>query len=312
MNCQKSTTTTTTPKTGITCPKCSSSRLRRNGTDHSTSSKSQKYICLTCGHNFRDYDRLAARFQRMIVVADNHSGHQTGLTPPEFENPSAPHYEFRREVWNWFYNVINQMKPFDVALFNGDTIDGSQKKSGGMELLVNDRFKQVQMATQIARLINADKNIVVRGTKYHVGSEENFEDLFAENIGTHARDHFIGDIGGKVFDVRHKIGRSGVPYGRVTPLSRQLIWSRLREERTGVHADVIIRSHVHYRCLIEENGIIALTTHALQGHSAYGAQECDGETDLGLDIFDIYPDGRILIHKFTPVLTTNKIVVEKI
>lgn len=194
------------------------------------------------------------------------------------------------------------MKPFDYAVYNGDMIDGKQVKSGGLELLTADRFEQVRMAVSIHNKINPVKAIVIRGTKYHTGKEENFEDDFADRIGAQIYNRFIGDIGGKVFDIRHKIGRSSVPHGRMTPLSRQVLWSRLREEKSGIHADVIVRSHVHYHILLEESGVMAFTTPALQGESDYGAMECDGEMDYGLIVLDIYNDGRILPHKFFPKL----------
>ena len=288
------------------CPKCKSIRTKRDGSSTRSGKRIQRYLCNECGHIWYDYDRQATTFRRVILIADTHCGHLTGLTPPEFNNESARYADFRRESWIWFSNVIERMKPFDFAVYNGDLIDGKQVKSGGLELLENDRFNQVRMSVAIHNKINPVKSIVIRGSKYHVGKDENFEDDFADRIGVKIYNRFLGDIAGKVFDIRHKIGRSAIPHGRVSPLSRQVLWSRLREERTGIHADVIIRSHVHYNVYIEENGIIAMTTKALQGASDYGELECDGEVDYGLDILDIYSDGRILKHSFSPVFESVK------
>jgi hypothetical protein len=119
-------------------------------------------------------------------------------------------------------------------------------------------------------------------------------------------------LGGKIFDIKHKIARSGTPYGRLTPLSKQITWNRLKAERDGnMAADIIIRSHVHYHVSIEEHGRLAMILPALQWTGSYGEQECDGEIDYGLVIIDIEPDGRILKHSFLPELKTMKeIVVE--
>ena len=290
------------------CPKCKSSAVNKNGADKRKTCICQKLICNTCGHMWRDYNKKARR-KRIIFIGDTHCGHLTGLTPPDFQIEAKPYADFRRESWIWYNNVIELMKPFDYAVFNGDMIDGKQSKSGGLELLYNDRFDQVKMATEIANKIAAPKNVVIRGTKYHVGSEENFEDEFAYRISAKVYDRFLGNIGGKIFDIRHKIGRSAIPHGRMTPLSRQVLWSRLRAEKTGTKADVIIRNHVHYHVYLEENGIIAMTCPALQGASAYGSQECDGETDYGLIIMDIEPDGRIVKHSFLPVFDSMKLEV---
>ena len=83
-------------------------------------------------------------------------------------------------------------------------------------------------------------------------------------------------------------------------------------KKTGIKADIIIRSHVHYCVSIDESGVMATTTPALQGYSQYGVQECDGETDYGFLIYDIYRDGRILVHKFLKEFDSNKQIVEYI
>ena len=288
------------------CPKCKSIKTKKDGTFVRGGKRLQRYNCRDCSHVWYDYDRQATSFRRIIVIADTHCGHLTGLTPPEFQNESAKFSDFRKESWIWFNNIIERMKPFDFAIYNGDMIDGKQAKNGGLELLWPDRFDQVRMAVAIHHKVSPVKSIVIRGSKYHVGNEENFEDDFADRIGASIYNRFLGDIAGKVFDVRHKIGRSSIPHGRISPLSRQVLWSRLRDEKSGVHADVIIRSHVHYHVYVEENGVIAFTTPALQGASDYGALECDGEIDYGLIVLDIHNDGRILKHTFLPILETLK------
>lgn len=291
------------------CPKCGSAKTKKDGTSIRKGIRSQNMKCNTCGHNWRDFDRTATAFRRIIFVQDTHCGHWTGLTPPEFNIDSMPHADFRKESWLWFNNVIELMKPFDFAIYNGDMIDGKQAKNGGLELLYSDRFEQVRMAVAIHNKVNPVKSLVIRGSKYHTGKDENFEDDFADRIGATVHNRFLGDIAGKVFDIRHKIGRSSVPHGRMTPLSRQVLWSRLRDEKSGVKADVIVRAHVHYHIYMEESGVIAFTTPALQGHSDFGALECDGEVDYGLIILDVYNDGRILKHTFLPELKTLKTTI---
>jgi len=288
------------------CPICKSSKTKRNGTTIRGEKRVQDYKCNTCGYVWRDFDRTATTKKRIIFIQDTHCGHHTGLTSPEFQSNTMPYADFRAETWAWFNNTIELMKPFDFAVYNGDLIDGKQVKGGGLELLTADRFEQVRMAVAIHNKVNPVKSIVIRGSKYHTGKEEDFEDDFADRIGAKVYDKFFGNIAGKVFDIRHKIGRSAIPHGRISPLSRQVLWSRLREERTGIKADVIVRSHVHYHVYIEESGVIAFTTPAMQGHSAFGSLECDGEIDYGLIILDIYNDGRILKHTFMPVLESMK------
>ena len=290
----------------MVCPHCQSTKLVKHGTEIRKGIRAQSLLCKTCGFRFRDFDRTATTFRRLIFIQDTHCGHWTGLTAPQFQTEAMPFNDFRKESWLWFNNVAELMKPFDYAVYNGDMIDGKQSKSGGLELLTTDRFEQVRMAVAFHEKINPVKSIVIRGSKYHVGKEENFEEDFADRIGAKVYNRFLGDIGGKIFDIRHKIGRSAIPHGRMTPLSRQALWSRLREERTGIKADVIVRAHVHYHVYLEESGVIAFTTPALQGASDFGAMECDGEVDYGLIILDVYNDGRILKHTFLPKFESMK------
>jgi hypothetical protein len=199
------------------------------------------------------------------------------------------------------------MKPFDYLVANGDLIDGKQSKQGGLDLLTTDRVIQAKMAADVINFVGAYKKLIIRGTKYHVGKEENFEDMIASLCNCEIYDSRYVEIAGKVFDLKHKIGRSGTPYGRLTPLSKQITWNRLKTEKdVNVSADVIVRSHVHYHVCIEESGKLAMTLPALQGRTAYGSQECDGEIDYGLIVLDLEPDGRIVKHTFLPVIDSMK------
>ena len=294
------------------CPKCNSENTKKKGFSIRRGARQQRHECLNCHYSWLNYDRFGKEFIRVGVFSDTHCGHVTGLTHPDYNSKTDEFHSFRKESWEWFSSVVKQMGVFDYAIFNGDLIDGKQVKSGGLELLVTDRNKQVDMAIAIVKQVGALKNIIVRGTPYHTGQTENFEDNVARLVGCDIFDKLVADIGGKIFDVRHKIGRSSIPHGRVAPLSRQVLWARLKAEKTGIKADIIIRSHVHYCVSIDESGVMATTTPALQGYSQYGVQECDGETDYGFLIYDIYRDGRILVHKFLKEFDSNKQVIEYI
>lgn len=294
----------------LKCPLCSSTKLKKWGKNIKKTVCKQRYKCDICGHLWIEHDRLGKEFVTVGIFSDLHCGHETGLTPKDYNNRDDEYTTFRAESWDWFSRLNEQIGRLDYAVFNGDLIDGSQKRSGGMELLVNNRHIQSEMAIAVIKKINALKNVIVRGTPYHVGSEENFEDIIAKQVGANIYDRFIGDIGGKIFDVRHKIGNTSIPQGKATAISRQLLWNRLRGEATGVKADIIVRSHVHTSIQVKDRGVLAFTTPALQGRSSYGSKECDGEVDYGFIKLDVYRDGRILVHDYIADLETNKIKVE--
>ena len=132
------------------CPKCKSEHVKKNGTTAARKkTRRQKYLCQTCSYYWVDCDRLSKEFIRIGVFSDMHCGHVTGLTPTKWNSQTDEFHNFRDESWHWFKSVVKQIGLLDYAVFNGDLIDGKQHKNGGLELLVTDRNKQVEMAVEV-------------------------------------------------------------------------------------------------------------------------------------------------------------------
>lgn len=221
-----------------------------------------------------------------------------GLTPPSYWT----HYDdeamaFQKESWNWFLNTVNLYKPFDVLIANGDLIDGRGEKSGGTELIVSDRFKQVSMASEIINTIDAKDVLITRGTDYHVGKCEQFEERIAEQTGAREiadRLRFI--VSGHLFDVRHHTGGTTVPWSDATAVLKEL---SLENMKNSDDVNVMIRSHVHKYVDVKIGpNQRAFTTPALQGYSRYGAKRCLGRVNFGVVVIDVKDSGL----QITPVL----------
>jgi hypothetical protein len=234
-----------------------------------------------------------------LFYGDTHSGHECGLTPPDWQsrtdsgNPHIAHIaEIQNKMWKFFTNTIKQYGPFDVAVGNGDLIDGRGERSGGTEQLYADRKIQADMAIQVVKTIGAKKNYLIRGTGYHVSSDgEDWEDLIASSVGADIKDHAFIDINGWVFDCKHHLGSSSVPYARNTALSRDRVWSQLWHEREMVpKSHFLVRSHVHYAQYYETPDGANMTLPCLQFDSKYGKRRCSGTIDLGVVIFKLYKD----------------------
>ena len=233
-----------------------------------------------------------AKSKRLVVLSDFHCGHEVGLTPPKWNPQSEMQHDakYRAYMWQRYADTIRQLQPIDILVANGDLIDGRGERSGSLELVVLDRGLQAQMAAEVINFASAKKVFITRGTDYHVGPDESWENLIAERTKAER----VGDVinlitNGLTFNFRHHIGGSQTPLGRTTPLTRESVWNALWSIRQGFpQADVIVRSHVHYHSFAGGPGWLALTTPGLQGYGTrYGERRLSGLIDFGFVVFDI-------------------------
>jgi hypothetical protein len=177
-----------------------------------------------------------------------------------------------------------------LCVCNGDAIEGTGAKSGGLELLTADRHEQSAWAARCLREVGAKNYHMTYGTGYHVGDAELYEGLIAQELGCKIGWHEWPEVEGVVFDVRHFVGSSAIPWGRHTAVSRErihnLLW-HLHDEGQP-RARFFGRSHVHYHADCGGPGWRAMTLPALQ-HAAtrYGAARCSGVVDVGLVVVDV-------------------------
>ena len=236
--------------------------------------------------------------KRVVVVADLHSGHGVGLTPPGwhlqgngYTGKRSKLYAIGKEIWRWFDKKIEELQPIYLLVCNGDAIDGKGTKSSGTELITTDLEEQSKMA-EIALLRAKAKHIVMTyGTGYHVSpTGEDWEDIIARNVNADKIGaHEWIEIDGVTMDFKHYIGSSQIPHGRHTAVARDrmqnLLWN---EAQLQPKAGIVLRSHVHYYNHCGGPGWLAMTTPALQGMgSKFGSRKCSGIVDVGLISFDI-------------------------
>jgi len=236
--------------------------------------------------------------KRVLVAADLHSGHQVGLTHPDFESKPADtkskqykYYKIRQEMWKWFAETVASLQPIDVLIVNGDAIDGRGEKSGSLELLLLDRNEQVDCAAACIQECKAKSVLMSYGTDYHVnGGTEDWEDLLALRVNAlKIEAHGFAEIEGVRFDYRHHLSNTSVPYGPYTPLAKEKVWAQLWAQRDEYpDCDVLLRSHVHRFDFCGSVGWLALSTPALQAYwTRLGTRRMSGEVHFGLVWFDI-------------------------
>ena len=131
--------------------------------------------------------------RRVLVLADGHSGHRAGLTPPAFQwkldNPILGKWAQQQiEMWEWYENKIKILQPIDILIYNADANEGKGGRSGGTELITPDRELQIEMAYECMKIIHAPKIVMTRGTEYHTGIDEDRENLLAKRLEKKSKD----------------------------------------------------------------------------------------------------------------------------
>jgi len=245
--------------------------------------------------------------KRIVVIADTHCGHKFGLTPPSWweseeagEERSKKQRAFQRSLWEWYAGVIESLKPIHCLISNGDMLEGKGEKTGGIELITSSRLEQIKMAAAVINVAEAQKVRIIYGTGYHVGRDEDFESLLPDLVecsDAKVSGHPFFEVNGCNFDFKHKIGRSTIPHGRITPLIRAALWNAIWNSRgRQPKARFFVRSHVHYYESWKNSEWEGVITPALQYNTIYGIRECEGVVDLGLVYFDVEDDGACSGH----------------
>ncbi len=265
--------------------------------------------------------KLAGKMKRVVVISDLHCGHLAGLTPPQYRSRELKWERREAEAWEVYCQLMRGLQPIECLIVNGDLVDGQGERSGGRELLTTDMNKQVDMAAACIMVAKAGKVVITRGTPYHTGKHNNWEDMVADKVGAYKiGNHEWVDVNAVIFDCKHKVPSSTVKHGRGTPVAKEKGWN---DEWVRHHdhpdAHVLIRSHVHYFAGVEGVNWWGCTTPALQGYgSAYGEQQCSGTIDWGMVSFDVKASGpihdRFYNSKYKHIITlaSQKIEVVKV
>lgn len=239
------------------------------------------------------------KLKRVVALADLHCGNRVGLTPPAWQlnaenDYDAKYYQIQHEMWKWYEKTIESLRPIHLCLALGDLVDGKSPRADSRDTHKIKDFDQVNMATYCLEILKAENYNIVYGTRYHVSDLERF---VAQNLNAKIGAHDWPEVYNIVFDIKHNVGSSATPHGRLTALMRADLWNALwAEAGRQPRCDILLRAHVHYH--MEGKRMVGakekrfMTLPALQGiGSEYGAEQCEGLIDNGLVCFDIYPDG---------------------
>lgn len=244
-----------------------------------------------------------------VLVGDLHCGHIAGLTPPgqwkpewAIEKPKLA--MLHSETWNLWRKCTEAFKGCDVVVSNGDNIEGKGQRAGGNEVYEHDRIEQGKIAATCLSMFNAKQYHLTRGTPFHVGDDEEFENLMVNeftlrNLECKIHNHLQMSLNGKVFDIKHHVGSSQIPYSEAMAVSRERVHNILWAERGACQkANYIIRSHVHYYAYAGNKFYRAMSLPALQApyQTKYG-RRCSRTIDWGMLPFEISTGGNVKWHE---------------
>ena len=257
--------------------------------------------------------------KRGVIISDMHCGHLVGLTPPPWQvRGDGWRAKFRKtqsQAWRWFDKQMSSLGNLDFIINNGDSVDGDGHRSGGTELISTDPMMQAEMASYTLQRFMSKKTklYMTYGTPSHTGTLFDTENMIANDCNAETIEgHMFLDIEGVIFDVKHKVGSSGIPHGRATALKKAQLWNKIWSEADEQpNSDVLVRSHVHYHsaCYDPDFGW-AMTTPALQGMgSKYGARQCEGRVHFGFIYVEVNKGelswkplvAKLNIHKSKPL-----------
>lgn len=248
--------------------------------------------------------------KRVLSLADFHCGHESGLTPPDWQDTPQ-----QAEIWKWYSSRVKSLNA-DILFFLGDAMEGKGKRSGGTELIEPTWKGQIDMAAECIKETGCKTIVMVYGTGYHVGDEEDYEGILASQVGATIKSHAFPKVNGIQFDLKHKIGSSTIPHGRSTALKRAKLWNTIWNDRDQGQpvAEILLRGHAHYFDYTGTNRYLAMICPALQGWgSKFGERQCEGVVDTGLVWFDIRPGDTLQTlkwHADMPKFNSHRVKVD--
>lgn len=234
--------------------------------------------------------------KRVLLIGDTHCGSEAGVDPWDQSGSDPDLYAFRRGMWDWLAENLEEDGPFHLAILGGDLIDGSAPKDEGCGELTTNPVTQAKMAADVIRQIKAKHFRGVYGTAYHVGKSCDFEDVAfreADLDPDWIKGQIFAEVNGVVFDVKHHGGRSSIPYG-MNAAQKDHMWNIMNATlgREPIAA-VVARFHTHLYRLAENEWGVSVQCPCLQGPFTKYGRRCGGNYSMGYMVFDVTEKGEI-------------------
>jgi hypothetical protein len=244
----------------------------------------------------------------ILLLSDLHVGSLWGLWPPDFE-ADDPRGDNRlkfvqnytqKQLWKHWKHMISKVNP-EIIIFNGDLIDGQQRRSVGREVVTSRIEMQIEACKDIIRTLPEVPMYFTQGTEYHESPDGSAaEQYIAKELGGEFGDDLLIDECGIRMHVGHPIPVSATSWQyRTTPLARDLLLLALNsaDEKYG-RVDVAIRSHAHYYCSCSFTSQLGVITPCWQTRTPYAVRkDLITPPDIGYLILHVEDWKNIMINR---------------
>mgnify|MGYP002507679058 CR=1 FL=1 len=194
---------------------------------------------------------------KICITGDLHAGSTVAGCPPvvDLDDGDAYHAsKSQRWIWDNWLKYCEQAAGADVAILNGDIVEGDAKDRS-YQVITRNRatIKRVACAV-IEPLANAaDRIYFVRGTPAHGGKSSEIEESIAEDFDNTVKDGKnyswprLSVLAERVrLDVAHTATMGGQPWSKrmaAERLANRILYEYA--ERDEPMPDLVIRSHCH-------------------------------------------------------------------
>lgn len=257
-----------------------------------------------------------ATIYRLGLLSDLHCMSRYGLVPPKFwpqgGAAAQPAQQFYAYMWSCWLDFVERCPSLDACIINGDVLEGETPTSrSSMDALTDNFVTQGDAAEEVIGLLRPKigKLWVLRGTRFHEGKHVETLESVARNVQAEQwSDHrytgevLDGEFHGLQLNATHHMTTGWIyPAGGADRTA--LFAAACEAEAKAVPADVIVRSHLHMRRIVQAHGKWVVLTpawklinpHAIKVMEYYRAQV---SSDLGAIILETDGQGSIAWRKF--------------
>jgi len=206
----------------------------------------------------------------MGIISDVHTLFRYGVVPPGWWRPEAVDFtrKFYEYMWNCWSHFVENCPDLEVLVINGDLLHGEDRIDRAINVISADMFEQAAAAVEVLKPIRekCDRLWLLKGTPYHDSKSHEGLEYVAKEIGAEqwSDQRSVGySLPGQWRNLRFDFAHhqtSGWLYTAGGADRTIMLHLAAVAQNKIPPADVIVRSHLHTRRVVESRGVWAIQT----------------------------------------------------